>query len=548
MWFMAWWEALNDPHDPLLRRLRITFVVAVLAALGWFVVWPFYQVRMWTYELHQNPTSSKGGVAAWELGQLGPTARSAVKTLITVLDSSDLAPAFAPDQGETPPPVGTEAVFRLSSVPVEAAKALRKIGDPKTSAALLQRMRDCRESPHGTGAGAARMYLRLCDGADPRLGPKGLPADQVEDILGVLTDSQNAMTCNILLNWLSARQLLKPESDPDGRVKQILLDCLGRLRTKAAATILVQWIDRDAEVLPVIVEEERRQYLDDPEKYEPSAVFTKSIHSSNRLAIEPALPLLIAELDRDAAEMAIQVINEAFAYLVRDDLRTLRDPPLSQLFWNKLRTGLDDSRPAVRSGLLETLTRIAVRHADDPVVIGWYDTDVQSQLTNFVLHDESELVRLRAAIALWKVTRRADPGAEVVFASLSSEDEATQAIANAFIAELGPQDAWGVEVFAARLTADTSRSRTAALRALAQLGPPAHAQLATVVKLLDSSDPETVKAAVDCLAAFGPAAKPAIPRLWEFITAENFDLRRQVLDAMAKIEPDERKRKKLEEE
>lgn len=283
MWWRNWWEAARDPYDPVPRRLWKALILLAVGLFGIYVVWPRVRIEWLVINLHANPDSPTAREAAWRLGELGSTARGALPPLIEALDAGPI------EQSKADHPSRSQHIGSLS---VEAAQAIRKIGDPQTVAELHQRMMECRHAESDEGLGAARLYIALKNAGGVHAGPHPDAAADIAEVFDILQDSRNSATCNVLLNWLHARSLVSPAIDHDGRLKPILVDCLSRLHVSAAARILVAWAEQDPAVIPVILDEERRQYREQPQSFVSSGVLYQPIHGAENATIRNALPLL----------------------------------------------------------------------------------------------------------------------------------------------------------------------------------------------------------------------------------------------------------------
>ncbi|WLD13523.1 HEAT repeat domain-containing protein [Planctellipticum variicoloris] len=535
MWWRNWWEAVRDPFDPVPRRLWKALVLLAVGLFGIYVVWPRVRIEWLVVNLHANPDSQTAREAAWRLGEIGNTARGALPSLIEALDAGPI---------EQPAADSSSRTHQIGLLSVEAAQAIRKIGDPETVALLHRRMIACRDSDSDAGAGAARLYIALNNAGGVQAGNRSAADIDVAEVFDVLRDSRNALTCNLLLSWLNARSLVSPDMDPDGQLKAILIDCLNRLQIAAAARILVAWAEHDPAVVPVILDEECRQYRAHSQDFTSSGVLYQPIHGRENATIRESLPLLTTELDGPDAPMIVRLFAECFWFDRQQDERYRRQPPRAEVLLEYFRTSLSHEKATVRQGAAQILTRIAETAADDDAhqSAPLFDAEILARLEH-LLNDPDPPVRLAASVALWKIRQQAEPGLTELLAGLESPHEASQTLAAAFFRGLGPHDAWAVSALTAHLQSTSTTVRVAILRGLAVLGPSARDSIPAIIATLDSDDEETLTAAVECLAAFGPDASEALPRLWDvFLNSDDVDIRRLANTAMAKIDPNRRNR------
>lgn len=535
MWWRNWWEAVRDPFDPVPRRLWKALVLLAVGLFGIYVVWPRIRIEWLVVNLHANPDSQTAREAAWRLGEIGSTARDALPSLIEALDAGPI---------EQPAADSSSRTHQIGLLSVEAAQAIRKIGDPETVALLHRRMMECRDSDSDEGVGATRLYIALKNAAGVQAGGRSDDNVDVAEVFDVLRDSRNALTCNLLLSWLNARSLVSPDIDPDGQLKAILIDCLNRLQIAAAARILVAWAEHDPAVVPVILDEERRQYRAHSQDFASSGVLYQPIHGQENATIRQSLPLLTAELDGPDAPMIIRLLAECFWFDRQQDERYRRQPPRAEVLLEYFRKSLSDENATVRQGAAQILTRIAETASDDgsQQTAPLFDSEILARLEH-LLNDPHQPARLAASVALWRIRQQAEPGLTELLAGLESPHETSKTLAAAFFRGLGPHDAWAVSALTAHLQSASSTARVAILRGLAALGPAARDSIPAIIATLDADDEETLMAAVECLAAFGPDAREALPRLWDvFLNSEDVDIRRLANTAMAKIDPSRRNR------
>ncbi len=534
MWWRNWWEAARDPYDPVPRRLWKALILLVVGLFGIYVVWPRVRIEWLVVNLHANPDSPTAREAAWRLGELGSTARGALPPLIEALDAGPIE-QLSPDDSTHSHQIGL--------LSVEAAQAIRKIGDPQTVGELHQRMMECRNSESDEGVGAARLYIALKNARGLHASSQADATADISEVFDVLKDSRNATTCSLLLNWLHARSLVSPDIDHDGRFKLVLIDCLSRLHVSAAAMILIAWAEQDPSVVPVILDEERRQYREHSQDFATSGVLYQPIRGRENETIRQSLPLLTAELEGPDAPMIVRLLAESYWFEMQQDNRYRRQPPRADALLEYLRQSLRDERGPVRRGTAQVLTRIAETDAYGAEQTGAeFDAEILGRL-ELLLTDRDQTVRLASAVALWKIRQQPEPGLGELLAGLESTDDESKGIAAAFFRGLSPQDAWAARALTAHLQSESSAARVAVLQGLAALGPEARESIPSIIAALDTDDENSLKAAVGSLAAFGPEAREALPQLWEvFLNSDDVDIRRLANTAMAKIDPNRRSR------
>lgn len=534
MWWRNWWEAARDPFDPVPRRLWKALVLLVVGLFGIYVVWPGVRIEWLVVNLHANPESPTAREAAWRLGELGSTARHALPPLIEALDSGPIEQPISDESTHT---------HQIGLLSVEAAQAIRKIGDPQTVAELHQRMMECRSSESAEGVGAARLYIALKNARGLHASSQADAAADISEVFDVLKDSRNATTCSLLLNWLYARSLVGPDIDHDGRFKPILIDCLSRLHVSAAAMILIAWAEQDPSVIPVILDDERRQYREKPQDFTSSGVLYLPIHGRENATIRQSLPLLTDELEGPDAPMIVRLLAESYWFDRQQDDRYRRQPRRADVLLDHLRTSLRDARGPVRRGSAQVLTRISETAADDAEQSGAvFGAKILDPL-ELLLKDQDQAVRLASAVALWRIRHQAEPGLGELLAGLESTDDESKSLAAAFFRGLSPHDAWAAPALTSHLPSESSAARVTLLQGLAALGPEARESIPSIIATLDTDDEKTLRAAVDSLAAFGPEAREALPQLWDvFLNSEDVDIRRLANTAMAKIDPNRRNR------
>lgn len=534
MWWRNWWEAARDPFDPVPRRLWKALILLAVGLFGIYFVWPRVRIEWLVVNLHANPDSPAAREAAWRLGELGSTARGALPPLIEALDSGPIEQPISEESTHT---------RQIGLLSVEAAQAIRKIGDPRTVAELHRRMMECRNSDSDEGLGAARLYIALKNARGLHAGSQADAAADISEVFDVLKGSRNATTCSLLLNWLYARSLVSPEVDHDGRIKPILIDCLSRLHVSAAAMILIAWAEQDPSVVPVILDDERRQYRERPQDFTSSGVLYLPIRGRENGTVRQSLPLLTDELEGPDAPMIVRLLAECYWYDRQQDDRYRRQPRRADVLGDHLRNSLRDARGPVRRGSTQILTRISEIAADDAEQSGaMFDAEILDRL-ELLLKDQDQTVRLASAVALWRIRQQAEPGLVELLAGLESTDDESKKLARAFFHGLSPHDAWAAGALTAHLPSESSAARVAVLQGLAALGPEARESIPSIVATLDTDDEKTLKAAVDSLAAFGPEAREALPQLWDvFLNSEDVDIRRLANTAMAKIDPNRRNR------
>jgi HEAT repeat protein len=260
-------------------------------------------------------------------------------------------------------------------------------------------------------------------------------------------------------------------------------------------------------------------------------------------ATAPALARALRECDAETRAPLVTALDrlgprarpavDAIRHLLRDEDKWVRYRAASAL------VGIDsDYGETVLPVLVELLRDEETRcHAMDVVAgIGPAADEAVPELTA-ALEAENMYVRHRAAAALWLVRRRPDDAITVIRQGMADENYESRADAAFWAGQIGPTAREMVPDLSHLLRDAKSSVRYRAAEALGKIGPAAKAAVPEMIPLLEDSDVGTRYATATALGHIGPAASAAVPALEEAGCSQDWEFRRMVADALARITP-----------
>ena len=429
----------------------VVFMLAFIVAIA-FIRKPFtFESRLERLirQLQNDQNPEVRAAAARELGSMGDAARPAAPALVAALR----------DEGRYVTQIAI--IFPQEHyVANEAYAALKQIRGPETVDALADAMV---ASSMKVKQGAASWHWAY----DSRpgqllaeLGPESVPA--AERVLVAIDGcNQGEVVKQGVLALLAMN--LAPDSPAATKAQQVLPQFCrwGPETGRAAALVLHRLAPADDEVNKLYV-----QAMLSGEPY----LAPGSVEINAR-----TIPHMIAML-------AYPANNEgAIRHLSSGDFAEVATPVIA---------ALQAKDPNIRAGAALVLAR---RGAEAATASG----DLAP-----LLDDDRLPVRVAAAIALWQVDYQVTQTLPILAGAAMSEEASAREMANQFLQQRGPADAWGAAEIVKLAAADHPLPlRLAALEILAKLGPAARDQQPPLLELLRDTDPAIQRAAAKAVAA-----------------------------------------------
>ena len=190
----------------------------------------------------------------------------------------------------------------------------------------------------------------------------------------------------------------------------------------------------------------------------------------------------------------------------------------------KLNESLKDSYYGARSAAAAGLGRIgAAAKGSVP------------KLIDMAKSDDSNDVRLQAAVALLKIAPENTNAHPHVLAILNSEDRDSRSTIVRRLGDLGTKGEFAVPALTNTLNDDYAAARANAARALGQIGPASEPAIPQLIELLSDESSNARRRAIGALGELGPLAKAALPKLQEIESGKNRSLAKSATAAIAKI-------------
>jgi HEAT repeat protein len=202
-----------------------------------------------------------------------------------------------------------------------------------------------------------------------------------------------------------------------------------------------------------------------------------------------------------------------------DALRRLGDPAVAPL-----RDALESNNVQLRSGAALALAKLGSTAKEALPAL------------NEALKDESSLVRVRVAQAVWNVNQ-ADSVVPVFAAALEEPHQDIQIATMRALRSLGSRAAPVISQLVQLLKAGGSEVRREAVITLGQVGSENEQTVPALIQALEDSDPTVRRSAAMALGSLGSKAKDAVAALNKVIKEDfNIPVRRAATNALQRIE------------
>lgn len=198
----------------------------------------------------------------------------------------------------------------------------------------------------------------------------------------------------------------------------------------------------------------------------------------------------------------------------------------------------------------------ALRHDDAEVrrsaafalgQMGESSPEAISSLSELLLTDKEDLVRLNASLALMKIGKPAGSACRALAEGLKDNVMFVRMNCAMALARIGPEAHEAVPHLVTAMQSASNRPRVPvfsrsvreqAAAALGKIGPAARSSVMALAELLEDSEPGMRGVAAMALGMIGADAKPAVPALLKALEDEDRRVREVAVTALGQIDPD----------